>query len=71
MGLYSGGRIIGRILASEIWGAFFREGLLFFFWAGAYYRNFTVDTIRIVRLGGDREGGRQRRLSNTTNGQLP
>ena len=33
--------------ASEIWGAYFREGLfLFFFWGGeggiAYYRNFTV-----------------------------
>ena len=29
MGLYSGGLIIGRIFASEIWGAYFREGL---FW---------------------------------------
>ena len=28
MGLYSGGLIIGRIFASEIWGAYFREGLL-------------------------------------------
>ena len=27
MGLYSGGLIIGRIFASEIWGAYFREGL--------------------------------------------
>ena len=27
MGLYLGGLIIGRILASEIWGAYFREGL--------------------------------------------
>ena len=27
MGLYSGGLIIGRICASEIWGAYFREGL--------------------------------------------
>ena len=26
MGLYSGGLIIGRIFASEIWGAYFREG---------------------------------------------
>ena len=26
MGLYTGGLIIGRIFASEIWGAFFREG---------------------------------------------
>ena len=42
MGLYSGGLIIGRIFASEIWGAYFREDL---FWAGgggAYYRNFTI-----------------------------
>ena len=55
MGLYSGGYSIGRIFASEIWRAYFREGLFlflfyflfFFFWAGgggegAYYRNFTV-----------------------------
>ena len=28
MGLCSGGLIIGRIFASEIWGANFREGLL-------------------------------------------
>ena len=28
MGLFSGGRIIGRILASEIWRAYFRESLL-------------------------------------------
>ena len=27
MGLYSGGLIIGRSFASEIWGAYFREGL--------------------------------------------
>ena len=27
MGIYSGGLIIGRIFASEIWGAYFREGL--------------------------------------------
>ena len=46
MGLYSGGLIIGRIFASEIWGAYFREDL---FWAGGgggggggYYRNFTI-----------------------------
>ena len=52
MGLYSEGLIIGRIFASEIWGAYFREGLFIslfislFFWGrgggGAYYRNFTV-----------------------------
>ena len=35
MGLYSGELIIGRIFASEILGAYFREGLLFFlFWEG-------------------------------------
>ena len=39
MGLYSGGHIIGRIFASEILGAYFREGLLlslsfFFFFGG-------------------------------------
>ena len=28
MGLYSGGLIIERIFAFEIWGAYFREGLL-------------------------------------------
>ena len=28
MGLYTGGLIIGRIFASEIRGAYFREGLL-------------------------------------------
>ena len=27
MGLYSRGLIIGRIFASVIWGAYFREGL--------------------------------------------
>ena len=36
MGLYSGGLIIGSISASEIWGAYFSEGLfnLFFFGGG-------------------------------------
>ena len=41
MGLYSGGLIIGRIFASEIWGAYFQEGLFFifyffFFWGGGF-----------------------------------
>ena len=31
MGLYSGGLIIGRIFASEIWGAYFPEGLFFIY----------------------------------------
>ena len=39
MGLYSGGVITGRIFVSEIWGAYFQEGLFF---GGAYSRNFTV-----------------------------
>ena len=39
MGLYSGGFIIEMIFASEVWGAYFREGL---FLGGAYDRNFTV-----------------------------
>ena len=50
MGLHSGGLIIGRIFASEI---FFFFLFFFFFWGGglfsgglifggAYYRNFTV-----------------------------
>ena len=36
MCLYLGGLtgIIGRISASEIWGAYFREGLYFFLCAG-------------------------------------
>ena len=47
MGLYLGGLIIGKIFASEIWGAYFREGLLFLFFflgggGGGGYRNFTV-----------------------------
>ena len=40
MGLYSVGLIIGRTFASEIWGAFFREGRVIL--GGAYHRNFTV-----------------------------
>ena len=34
MGLYSGGLIIGRIFASEIWGGLFSGGLNFFFLGG-------------------------------------
>ena len=34
MGLYLGGLIVGRIFAFEIWGAYFREGLLLFFFGG-------------------------------------
>ena len=39
--VYSEGLMIGRIFASEIWGAYFREGF-FFGGGGAYDRNFTV-----------------------------
>ena len=42
MGLCSGGLIIRRIFASEIWGAYFREGLFFGGRGGTYYQNFTV-----------------------------
>ena len=31
MGLYLGGLIVGRIFASEIWEAYFREGLFILF----------------------------------------
>ena len=31
MGLYSGGLIIGRIFAFEIWGDYFLEGLFFIY----------------------------------------
>ena len=40
MGFYSGGLIIGKIFASEIWEAYFREGSLTL--GGAYYQNFMV-----------------------------
>ena len=42
MGLYLGGLIIRSIFASQIWGAYFREGLFFGGGGGAYYRTFTV-----------------------------
>ena len=38
MGLYSRGLIIGRIFASEIWGAYFREGLFFGAGGGGWVR---------------------------------
>ena len=53
MGLYSGGLIIGRIFAPEIWGAYFREGLVFFFLffgGGAHYQNFTVFLAKMVKI---------------------
>ena len=59
MGLYSGGLtcIIGRIFASEILGAYFREGLFIYLFfvagvggGGAYYQNFTVLWFLLPRL---------------------
>ena len=40
MGLCLGGLMIGRIFASEIWGAYFWEGLLIFFWGGSLLLEF-------------------------------
>ena len=37
MGLSSGGLIIGRIFASEIWRAYFREGLFLLFYYVFYF----------------------------------
>ena len=42
MGVYSGGLIFGTIFATEIWGAYFREGLFFGGGGeGVYCRNVT------------------------------
>ena len=49
MGLYSGELIIGTIFASEVWRAYFREGLF----GGTYYRNFTVYGIKSYIFGDD------------------
>ena len=53
MGLYSGGLIIGRIFASENWGAYFREGLFLGGRGagGSYYRNLTVFGMKGRDLG--------------------
>ena len=42
MGLNSGGLIIGRTFASEIWGAYFQESFFWGWGGGAYYRNFIL-----------------------------
>ena len=42
MGLHLGGLIIGRSVASEIWGAYFREGLFGGGGEEGSYRNFMV-----------------------------
>ena len=42
MGLYSGGLIIRKIFASEIWGPYFREGL---FWGGLI-----IEILRYVKI---------------------
>ena len=43
MGLHSGRLIFGRIFASEIWGAYFREGLLL--------EGLIIGILRYVNLG--------------------
>ena len=48
MGLYSGGLIIGRIFASEIWGAYFREGLYFFFFFGGGGGGLIIGILRVL-----------------------
>ena len=42
MGLYSGGLIIRKIFAYEIWGAYFQEGLFY----GGAYQNFMVSAFQ-------------------------
>ena len=52
MGLISGGLIIKRICASEIWGgAYFREGLLFFFFVfrGGVGGGLTIGILRYFK----------------------
>ena len=49
MSLYLEGLVIGRIFASEIGGAYFREGFFLGGGRGAYYRNFTVIWNVLVR----------------------
>ena len=56
MDLYSGGLTIQRIFASEIWGAYFWEGLFHFIFfcggggGGACYWNFTVFCVILLPL---------------------
>ena len=42
MGLYTGELIIGRIFASEIWGAYFRENLILGGLLSEFYGNILV-----------------------------
>ena len=63
MGLYSGGLNIGRILESEIWGAYFREGFFFFNFLFIYLFYFFFIYLLIYFLflffvGGGGGGGR-------------
>ena len=55
MGSYMAGLIIGRIFASEIWGAYFRDDLFLEVargggGGGGNYRNFMVYKDRVKRL---------------------
>ena len=53
MGLYSGGLINGRIFASEIWGAYFREGLYIYIYI-------CLDLVKAALLGSRLDTGAAR-----------
>ena len=50
MGLYSGGLIIGRISALEIWGAYFGEGLFIYLFILFIYLFFGGGGVVIIGL---------------------
>ena len=54
MGLYTGGLIIGRIFTSEIWGAYFREGLFIYVFIYLFIYSFIIIifVLFFVFLGG-------------------
>ena len=49
MGSYTAGLIIGRIFASEIWGAYFRYDLLLFFLGGG--GGVIIGILRHIKIG--------------------
>ena len=57
MGLYSGGLIIGRNFASEIWGAYFREGLFIYLFIYLFTYLFIHFFYYIFFVGGGGGGG--------------